>query len=622
MPAMAQDAQDEASLIAVISKADSDWNAKQAACRLLRQKGTVASIPALAVLLADPEMCQFARYALEPMPYPEAGKALLDALDKVKGPAKGGIIATLGARREKEAVKFLMPLLNDPSDDIVRATLGALGRIATAPAMAAVFEYYGIPRESVRPAAAEAALASVQIMVQDGKGELAAPFCEKLIAADGPMYVRTSALYSLAKAQPDKAAGRILEALCSTEPMFRDTAARIVAETSGTEATMLYADALPKFNPEAQEALLRALAERKDPGAGAAVKKMIAAEQKPVRIAAIRALGALGSASDVPALVEVFTADDKDAVDAAEACLTVMPGAQVNAALAKSFATPSAVVRVKVLDLLAARRAAETLEVAAQAVVDADGALRLSALRAMAQHGSVAQAPVVLPVLTGSSESAEKTAAEKALIAFTGRDGEALLPLLTEALASAPTEAKPALLRVVSRIGNAAALETITKAMGAAEAPVADEAVRLVCEWPTVDAASTLLTLAKGEASTRQVLGLRGYIRLAGVEADSAKKAEMLGIASGLAKEGEERKLLIGAYGTLKTLQALDVLVPLLDDATVQNEAATSIIAVASELGKTQEMKSKAVEALKKAVEKCAEPTIKDRAQKAITQLG
>ena len=613
--AMAQDAQDEASLIAVISKPDAGWEAKQAACRLLRQKGTVASVPALAALLTDPEMCQFARYALEPMSFPEAGQALLDALDKVSGSSKAGVITSLGMRREKEAVKFLLPILSDPDDDMVRATIGALGRIATAPAMAAVFDYYETPRESVRPAAAEAALAAVQVMVEDGKGDLAAPFCQKLMLSEkAPMYVRTSALYSLAKADPKNAPGVLIEALRSREPMVRDTAARIIGETSGPEATLLYAEQLVQLEPEAQEALLRALADRKDPVVSKVVAKYATSMNPVIRLAAVRALVVLGSAEDVPALVATFSGDDKSVAAAAEAGLTTMPGTEVNAALAKAYESAQTPVRVKILELLSARRAAETVAVAGQALGDGDGGLRLAALRALSQMGAAPQIPSVLAVLTANAESAEKTAAEKALIAITGREGESVMPQLTEALAAATPEAKPALLRVISRYANTAALETVTKAMDDATASVSSEAVRLVADWPTVEAAPTLLTLLQGEASTRQVLALRGYIRLAGVETDAAKKADMLATASKYAKEGEERKLLIGAYGSLITPQALGVLTPLLDDASVQNEAATAIIAVATGLGKTAEAK----DALSKVVEKCAEPSIKDRAQKAM----
>ena len=77
--AAAQDVPDEAALINAI-KSDAPWLDKQTACRALRIKGTAASVPALAALLPDEKLSHMARYALESMPYPEAGQALRDIL--------------------------------------------------------------------------------------------------------------------------------------------------------------------------------------------------------------------------------------------------------------------------------------------------------------------------------------------------------------------------------------------------------------------------------------------------------------------------------------------------------------------------------------------------------------
>ena len=108
--AAAEAAVDETGLIDVL-ESDAGWLEKQTACRRLRQIGTVKSIAALAALLPDEELSHMARYALEPMPYPQAGQALRDALAKTKGTPKAGVIISLGARRDPQAVPLLAPLL-------------------------------------------------------------------------------------------------------------------------------------------------------------------------------------------------------------------------------------------------------------------------------------------------------------------------------------------------------------------------------------------------------------------------------------------------------------------------------------------------------------------------------
>src|SRR5215471_2079190 len=61
---------------------------KWAACQRLRLIGTVKAVPALASLLTDDRASQAARHTLEALPFPEAGAALRDALNKTSGTLK------------------------------------------------------------------------------------------------------------------------------------------------------------------------------------------------------------------------------------------------------------------------------------------------------------------------------------------------------------------------------------------------------------------------------------------------------------------------------------------------------------------------------------------------------
>ena len=79
----------EQQLLGIFSSAAS-LQEKDAACAELKRIGTARSVPVLAGLLADPELSHSARYALESMPAPEAGLALLQALDRTIGTAQDG----------------------------------------------------------------------------------------------------------------------------------------------------------------------------------------------------------------------------------------------------------------------------------------------------------------------------------------------------------------------------------------------------------------------------------------------------------------------------------------------------------------------------------------------------
>ena len=620
--AAAEAAVDEASLIDVL-KSEAGWQEKQAACRGLRQIGTVKSIPALAALLPDEKLSHMARYALEPMPFPEAGQALRDALGGTEALPKAGVIISIGARRDPEAVPLLVPLLNDPNMDVARAAAGALGRIATPEAIDTLRGFQETAPEGMRRALAGGLLAAGQRLTQEGKGELAVPIYEDLLAPDWPMDVRMGAWRGRAYARPEQTSSLVLIAMLGNEPpVFRDMSAQIVAETSGEKSTKFYAEALTKVPVDGQAALLRGLAGRADPIARPAVAQAVHGPDKQVKLAALKALGVLGNGADVATLTGLLASDDTGIADAAKASLGTMQGEDVNPAIAATVPDAAPAVRAQLLELLGNRRAGQAVPLAVKGLKDTDVTVRLAGLRVLALLGGKDQAAAVVVTVAAAADSSERSAAEKALCAICSRCGEEAMPVVLDAMNGADPESRIVLLRGLARIGGPRALEIVLGALNDANEQISAEAVRLLSNWPTLDAVPHLLKLARSDDLSRQVLGLRGYVRLAGIEPSVEKKTHMLTEAMDLANRPEEKKLVLGAWGTVMTEQSLNTLQPYLDDAAVQNEAAWAIIAVAAEVGKkNEESKTRAMDALRAVLEKCEDAEIHKSALRALSRL-
>ena len=90
--------------LAAVLKTDVSRDAKDFVCRKLMVIGTAASVPALAALLPEKEHSHMARYALERIPAAEAAQALRDALPKLSGELKVGVIGSLGVRGDAASV--------------------------------------------------------------------------------------------------------------------------------------------------------------------------------------------------------------------------------------------------------------------------------------------------------------------------------------------------------------------------------------------------------------------------------------------------------------------------------------------------------------------------------------
>ncbi|HEY2882419.1 MAG TPA: HEAT repeat domain-containing protein [Pirellulales bacterium] len=178
--------------LAAVLKSDVSRDAKDFACRKLMIIGTAASVPTLAELLPDKDLAHMARFALERIPAPEAAQALRNALPKLNGPLKIGVIGSLGVRRDTESVASLARLLSDSDAAIARAAAFALGDIRTSEAAAALSAMQSASSE-VKPAVTDASLFCAEGLLADGKkGEALAVF--KAYAGEGqPKHVRLAA---------------------------------------------------------------------------------------------------------------------------------------------------------------------------------------------------------------------------------------------------------------------------------------------------------------------------------------------------------------------------------------------------------------------------------------------
>lgn len=603
--------------IAVL-ESDADWQPKYEACTRLRQVGTEKSIPALASLLKDEKLSHMARYALEPMPYPEATDALRNALGKTKGQQKLGVITALGVKRDEKSIKAIAKSLKDKDPGVARAAAGALGRIGTPQANLALSKFAVSAPAELKDAVAEAQLAGAETLVRDNKGNLAVPYYAALLK-DERESVRLGAFRGLTKADPEGAVALLAKTLAGDDELLRNFAAQIVAEIPGADQTKRLADALPALPPAGQAAMLRGLGDRGDSAAHDAVVAALAGSNKQVKAAAATALGSLGTDADVPALVAMLSSGDAELAAAAKTALGNVDNKKYDEALAVAAASATGATRTSLLELLSDRMTSQAASIAVAALSDSDAAVRASALRSLTKLGAPEQVPAVITVMKTTTDESERREAANALNAIAAIRGEEVLTPVLDALKGASAEVRIALLRNLQIIGSAQALAPVVAALRDGNADVSGAAVRVLSEWKTTDAAPHLLKLAQSANAAQKDTALRGYVRLAQAEPNADAKAEMLANAMGVAKTKEEKWLVLPAYGTLATKPSLDLLSSKLDDPEIKNEAGSALVAAATAFAKADAAnKPAAAEAVNAVLAKCDDDTLKERAQKAL----
>jgi hypothetical protein len=120
---------DQAGLVRILTDQGSSDFEKAKACQRLAVVGGRTAVPALAALLPLPKLSHYARYALEPIPGPEADAALREGLGKLKGDLLIGVIHSIGRRKDTEAVQALAKLRHDADRSVAEAAAAALAEI-------------------------------------------------------------------------------------------------------------------------------------------------------------------------------------------------------------------------------------------------------------------------------------------------------------------------------------------------------------------------------------------------------------------------------------------------------------------------------------------------------------
>lgn len=180
----------EGRLVAALTP-DLPLDATQFVCRKLMLIGTSAAVPTLAAMLADKQRSHMARYALERITGSEAAAALREAIPKLAGALKAGMISSLGSRQDAASVAALGALLQDSDTVVARAAAQALGAIRSPEAAKAMAG--SKPAAEVKPAVVDASFACAESLLAAGKNAEALSIYKGLAAGDPPKHVKLAA---------------------------------------------------------------------------------------------------------------------------------------------------------------------------------------------------------------------------------------------------------------------------------------------------------------------------------------------------------------------------------------------------------------------------------------------
>ncbi len=625
-PADAQRAE-ETKLIAVLRSSASPHD-KDAACARLKFIGTENSIPVLAALLTDEQLSHSARYALEPMQSPKAGKALIAALNKTTGMTQVGIIDSLAYRGEAAAVPQLAALVSSSDLPVATAAAAALGQIGNAKALKALQKSTANTAGKVHDAVVDSLLRCALRLNAAGKHEDALVVFKQIYDNQSGDRFRVAAYRGMIQAAGTNALPYLTTGIKGKDGAAQFAALQMVRSVHAPNATPTLAALLTAVEAPVQIALIGELAQRDDPSAASAVASMLLSKSHEVRLAAIVALGTLGDAAMVPMLAKAATSPDTAEQEAARLSLVQLRRGKCSEAIVAILPGATPAVQAELARALGDRRDTNSIPRLIELARTGADSARVAALQALGSLVDQSQlGDLVVLVRDAKSPQAREQAAQafaSACRSIKARRGTVNFDPLIQELSTGPTEVKVALFPVSSTLNDPKIRAAIRAGVESNDPQVRNAAIRALCDTTDPELAPDVMKLVReAKEENYRTLALRGAVRLntqeEGVKLNNTQRVEALKNLLSSSLTDAQKRIVLSGLGQVQDKQSLLLVTPFLDEAAVQSEAAQATISLASALPYT-DMEVTTV-ALKKVIAGHGDDATKQAAQKALDQI-
>lgn len=608
----------EADFIALLETPGAPFSARQFSCRMLARIGTERSVPAVAGLLADPELSHAARLVLEAIPGKQSLAALQKALKTTTANTRLGVIDSLGARGDAASISPLVALAKGPDEATALGAMKALARIG-GPKVARALT--GMKVAASRQAALDHARLVCAASLPNDK---ASSIYRSLSDPGQEPQIRTAAFLGLIRCEPEKASVRLAAALKSGDPVILSAAEAAIFDWDDTAGIEALAQELPALPASGKAALLRGVSGRASvPARPALINPLLDDADPDVRLTAIRAADLLGDATSVAPLVVALSGGGEEAKSAVRA-LGNLQGAGVLDEMIRLAASSGSKVRVDLVTILTERQATAAVPVLYQFLGDPDARVRLAAIKGLGRLASTDDVAKLTELLLTTGFREDRQALALAVTAVARRDDsteERCAPLIG-ALELADAEVKPLLLGALGSLGGKAAYASLKRHLDGPVPELRKAALRALEDWPDAGPMVDLMKVAReDEDPTNRILALRGYVHCIGLDknAPAAERCAHYREAMGLAVRPEEKWLVLTGLADVSSPEALKLVEGALDDPALKNEAMPAYAKIATSLAKSHPPEARA--ALQRVVAEGSDATVVRRAQRTLDTI-
>ena len=579
----------ERELIALL-RSDAPPSEKAIACKLLAIHGSAAAVPDLARLLENEQLASWARIALEVIPGSEADAALRQATNSITGRLLIGTVNSIGVRRDAGAVELLIARLDDTDAEVASAAAVALGRIGNDAAAKALRSRLASAPVNVRSAVAEGAVLCAERFHAAGAQDEAIAIYDEVRKADVPKQrILEATRGAILARKPDAGIALLVEQLHSKDNALFQIGLSTAREFPGSTIDKALAEELSEAVPDRAALVVLTMADRPQTVVLPAVLKAAGKGPKPVRLAAIAALGRVGNETCLTSLLDVAIESDAEVAGAAKAALGDLPGTGVDKGIVSRLPKAEAKLYPLLIELVGQRRI-EAVADLQMALGHSDKAVRSAALTSLGATVPQKSLSVLISQVVSPKHEEDAPVAEQALMVASVRmpDREVCADELSKALAKSEVPTQTVLLKILGAVGGTKALQTIGASAKSIEPELQDASSRLLGEWMTIDAAPVLLDLAKTAPEDKyKVRALRGYIRIARqFIMPEPQRIEMCQKAFEASSQPGEQKLVLDVLKRYPNMDTLRMAFKVSQEVPgLKDDATQAVLAIAQKVG-------------------------------------
>jgi len=599
--------------------------------RQLQLAGKDDAVEPLSGYLGQETLCEGATQALTRIGTPKAAGALNKALPGASGRNLITIIRALGELRFKPAAKHILKHAMSTDAITRRTALWALANIGDFSAAEVLKKAAETEAKYERARVTDFYLLFAKRLAEAGDKRACAAICREFVKTrtdPRENNVVCAALSTLVSAIGEDAMADLLATADSEDKKIREAALKLAAAIPGEAATAKWVARAKTASPATRGAIVAMLGRRGDEAGRSAVLAALKDKEQVVRLAAITSARRFGTQEAMTGLFEALGDGNPAEVNAIRRELSLLPSSKVVSAAAAALGKVPPRSRAALIELLASRKAKEHVNAVFAAASDPDDGVRVAALKALSSLADEKAIPKIVDLLLKARRSAERAAAQKVIVALSGKipDPEKRADAILAALGKTAGEKRALLLQVLPRIGGKKALAAVIADTKRADGTVRDAAIRAMTAWPNADAAPELLNVARNAAeTTHQVLALRAYIRLIALPSKrpTSETLSMYKAAMNAAKLPEDRKAVLAGIVGVKDINALKFVASYLDDKEVAAEAALAAVKMAEPAKKGEKglVGSEVEQILKKVIAVAKDTSIQNQAKQCLTSM-